>query len=64
MTWTPRDVVALVLVLTLAVAFDAVVIVALANGVLASDLADALAAGFLLLAGLLAAVLGVHLRGG
>lgn len=61
MTWAPRDVVSIILVVALCVAFDAVVIAAAIRGDIAGSTGEALASGFILLAGILAAVLGVHL---
>lgn len=63
MTWTPRDVVAVVLVLALAIAFVAVVVGAIVVGTVAESIASFVTTGFVLLLLLLAGVLGVHLRG-
>ena len=59
-----RDVCAVVLVLALAVAFDAIVVGAIVHGVIPESLADAIGASFVLLVILLAAVLGISLKGG
>lgn len=61
MTWAPRDVVSIVLVVALAVAFDAVVIAAAARGDLTAT-GEAVTSAFLLLAAILVAVLGIHLN--
>jgi hypothetical protein len=61
MTWAPRDVVSVILVVALCVAFDAVVIAAAIRGDVAGSTGDALASGFILLAAILVAVLGIHL---
>lgn len=62
MTWTPRDVAALVITLALALAFLAVVVGGIVRGPLADSTREAVAAAFVLMLAMVASYFGLSRR--